>query len=248
MSVPIQEVKLPEATHPDEIAVHLQALLMHDIPGFIIRHEGSGAVDESSAEKAHVHNVERAKDALQVLHPDKTIDPVHIDDFTGKGQDEVGEFHRDEKSVYSDMITADHLMDSREVPHTEPFIHTTLTGGGQILVAKPGSNPDINRYDRDSNKLANDLLVENKVDPELTDPKVYHGEVKTGDSVVIAGSGRRAAWHRFDTDPKLGTRKVTVTNFIDNTHPKVEYRRFSKEYDAWEKRRENGDFGFDLKK
>ena len=210
---PVIEHPIPEATRYVSDAENLGLLLAHDIPGFIIKGEISDPViDYIAVVETQVENTNRLEDLVQDEYPKLNLKKHNVLLYTGSGQGPIGCFHHDAVEWDPSKV---------EVPSF--FIHTTLTGGGEIIVAHFGIEPQTTAankqfasggYRPGLKDHPHDLLLDyNQVDTRFVDPNIYVGKVAAGDSVVVSNNNSRAAWHRFDTDQTLGERTVRCAEF-----------------------------------
>lgn len=198
----VQFVDMPEIHKDDDLMVYSRQLIHHHIPAFVIR-SGETGVGNFRASDLHDHNSARILRATQILLKDMTLiaDPI---DFTGLGQERIGVLHVD--------------IDNPDWP-TDPFVHTTISGAGNVLVAAAGRKPILACSDKyrpaykNARSEANHphvQLLKRQADPDLVHPTFYKTYVKGGDSIVMKESGKQSVWHRFDTDTVKGKRKVRV--------------------------------------
>jgi hypothetical protein len=193
---PIIMHEMPTAMmHCNQLGPLLLRTLRMEIPGFKVpaRKELRGI----AAEDRHVQIAEAVAHTLAYMFPD--LMPVQ-EEYGGSptvSQKPIGPLHHD---LYKESDPTEEA--------TTFDINTTLSGGGSVLLASFGSHPNIAMG---SQERAHQQILDGIVDPHIVNPHVYQTSVGYADTVVWADGGCATAWHRFDTEPKLGERLGMLT-------------------------------------
>lgn len=177
-------------------------------PAFLVRaHQIRHRRDPSDR---HAEVLGRVLHLLHAKHPDEEFYAINYA-FDGLGQDPQGFLHHDLTVSASNKPLEDRPM---------PYFHTTLSGGGLVLAAALGEKPEeALKYGYDDQQPVPEdhpdhphgQLLRGMVDPDIVSPDIYSCSVGPGDTIIFADHGIRAPWHRFDTDPQLGTRVIQAS-------------------------------------
>jgi hypothetical protein len=201
---------IPEFTEGTELLYDgvVAGAVSNSLPGIIIR-AVSDPPDFDAARALHEQRVESVGDALSRLVPAQNLQTRRVTSSLGTALSDraVGPMHHDVRHA-PDLPTVN--------------VHTTVAGSGGVLLANFGSDreramaADIKYSLRDRRLRHPHMLARlGLVDPEIVEPVLYRGHVRTGDSVVFIENGPGAKWHRFDTDRKpfrgYSRRRIQVT-------------------------------------
>lgn len=201
---------MPVITNQKNIPEQLAAIRNGQFPAFVIKSPRS-RISEYHARFRHFDIVELIATASRRLEG-PGFSEAHLENFEGLGQRKIGLLHED-------FTVTMHADPFRSV--FSPYVHTTIEGGGDVLMAFAGTDLDLNLqrsgtnyYQKNPDQDPHRLLLAGQVDTEIMNPNIYRYPLRAGDAIVFACMGPAMPWHRFDTQKDLGKRVVTASEIL----------------------------------
>src|SRR5665213_651208 len=197
--VPTSEVELPEVDNSEALQDALSRIMVNELPGFTIRSSGlDGSPVNNRVLVAAVQN------SLTTLGRVFEMG-YHLSGAIERPDLGLGNLHIDLEVAQ---------------PVSEIALHTTVSGGGKVVIAESGKGVErVLRHDRHSEehkaqaKLLGGHLVQDRTDPEIILPTLHTTLLGSGDHVVFAlANNRGPVWHRFDTDSS--SREIDVSVMV----------------------------------
>ena len=179
---PVVIKPIPEATTHEEVDTRFIELMSGQIPGFVLRQADTvyGGMDEAMAAVT-----------------DKVRQDHVPDDHELKLNYEMP--FADE---YGDQTPSDWHTDDEAEPDATGYglhLHRIVTGQAEVKLAKVGPDLRGDRYERNASDELKELIRSGSTDPTVMDPTVYSSTVNEGDMTIFPTSGKRPAWHSFQT-------------------------------------------------